>query len=212
MATLYLSCQSLFYQSLNLRNRSSLKKVKTVKTLKTTSINFVPRSIEFSNNGILDSLTGAPAPKIFFDNLTREISQSRRNSQPIAIVTIKLSSEDTENEIKSKRKIAKKLSATQIAQKNLEFEKLLSLLSNNIKINMRGSDFYSRIAENGFWLCLQGDLLQGISTARRFEKVISEKFLTLSGKTNLEFSASEWIRDQDVNQWIAEIDRQYFTN
>jgi GGDEF domain-containing protein len=192
----------------------TVKKVKTVKTVKTTSIGFVPRPIEFSNNGILDSLTGAPAPKIFFDNLTREISQSRRNSQPIAIVTIKLSSEnfESENEIKSNRKKAKKLSNTQIAQRDLEFEKLLALLSNNIKTNMRGSDFYSRIAENGFWLCLQGDLVQGNSTARRFEKVISEKFIKSSGKANLEFSASEWIRDQDVNQWIAEIDRQYFTN
>jgi GGDEF domain-containing protein len=174
-----------------------------VRKVKTTGSNFVPRSIEFFNNGTLDSLTGAPAPKLFFDNLTREISQSRRNSQPIAIVTIKLLSENTEVKVTSKSKIA---------QRNLEFEKLLSLLSNNIKINMRGSDFYSRIAENGFWLCLHGDLEQGKIAARRFEKVISEKFSASNVTAHLEFTSSEWIRDQDVNQWIAELDRQYFTN
>ena len=186
--------------------------MKTVKMVKTTSINFVPRSIEFSNNGILDSLTGAPAPKLFFDNLAREISQSRRNSQPVAIVTIKLLSENTESAINSKSKLAKKLSTNQIAKRDLEFEKLLALLSNNIKINMRGSDFYSRIAENGFWLCLQGDLAQASSTARRFEKVISEKFSASNVKAQLEFSSSGWTRDHDVNKWIAEIDRQYFAN
>jgi hypothetical protein len=77
---------------------------------------------------------------------------------------------------------------------------------------MRGSDFYSRIAENGFWLCLQGDLVQAISTAKRFEAIISQKFMTTNVKAHLEFSSSEWTRDQDINKWISEIDQRYFAS
>ena len=180
--------------------------------MKTTSSNFEIEAIEFSNNGILDSLTGAPAPKLFFDNLAREISQSRRSSQPIAIVAIKLLSENAESRITNKSKRAKKPSSNQISQRDLEFEKLLAQLNNNIKSNMRGSDFYSRIAENGFWLCLRGDLAQAISTATRFEEIISQKFITTNVKAHLEFFSSEWTRDQDINNWITEIDRQYFAS
>jgi hypothetical protein len=162
-------------------------------------------AIEFSNNGIFDSLTGAPAPKLFFDNVAREISQSRRNSQSISIMTIKLLPE-----VKDVKRV-KKPSIKNTQQKNLEFEKLLAQVSNNIKINMRGSDFYSRIAENGFWLCLQGDLDQAVSAAQRFEKVISEKLIDSSGKAHLEFSSNEWKSNLDLNNWISEVDRQYFT-
>ena len=45
--------------------------------------------VEFSNNGVTDSLTGAPAPRNFFENLAREISKSRRKYQPLAIMTFK---------------------------------------------------------------------------------------------------------------------------
>lgn len=45
--------------------------------------------VEFSNNGVTDSLTGAPAPRNFFANLAREISKSRRKYQPLAIITFK---------------------------------------------------------------------------------------------------------------------------
>jgi GGDEF domain-containing protein len=132
--------------------------------LKTSSRNNLPDAIEFSNNGVSDSLTGAPAPKTFFDNLAREISQSRRNSQSIAIVTIKLL-EKNEEAAQPKN----------LKSSNLLFEKQLALVSNTIKTNMRGGDFYSRMAENGFWLCLQGNLGEANSTAERFKAKISDK-------------------------------------
>jgi GGDEF domain-containing protein len=170
------------------------------------SSNFAHGAIEFSNNGVLDSLTGAPAPKTFFDNLAREISQSRRRTNPIAIVTIKLLPKDYDI------KKIQKITTQQASQRDLDFEKLLVLLSNKIKTNMRGGDFYSRVAENGFWLCLQGDLSQATSTAKRFEEIISEKFITLNVKAHVEFSVSEWNSNLDMNKWIAEIDREYFAS
>jgi GGDEF domain-containing protein len=169
--------------------------------LKTSSRNNLPDAIEFSNNGVSDSLTGAPAPKTFFDNLAREISQSRRNSQSIAIVTIKLLQKNEEaaqpNNLKSS---------------NLLFEKQLALLSNTIKTNMRGGDFYSRMAENGFWLCLQGNLGEANSTAERFKAKISDKLNQLNVEAQLEFAASEWKPNLDSNSWIEEIDKKYFSS
>ena len=172
--------------------------------MKTMNGNSLPRAIEFSNNGVSDSLTGAPAPKTFFDNLAREISQSQRNSQTISIVTMKLL---------PKYRDAKKLKITlpkYSDQSNLEFEKDLSITSNCIKSNMRGGDFYSRLAENGFWLCIQGNLEEATRAANRIDVKITERLKNLSGDSRIEFTFSEWARNCDVNNWIKEVDTQFF--
>lgn len=173
--------------------------------LKTMNGNNIPRAIEFSNNGVSDSLTGAPAPKTFFDNLAREISQSQRNSQSISIVTMKLLPENRD---------LKKLKTPPPQypnQSNLEFEKDLSLISNCIKSNMRGGDFYSRLAENGFWLCVQGNLEEARRATERIDAKISEKLKDLSGGARMEFTFSEWTKSRKLKKWIDEIDIQFFS-
>jgi GGDEF domain-containing protein len=162
------------------------------------------RAIEFSNNGVSDSLTGAPAPKIFFDNLTREISKSKRKRQSISIVTIKLLPE--ENQIKT----TKKPNIQLLKQKNQKYEKQLALISGCIKSNMRGSDFYSRIAENGFWICVQGDLEEAMKAADRMQGKIAIRFVDLSYEAQIKISFNEWARNLDTNNWIDEIDSQFF--
>ncbi|MEJ6627427.1 MAG: hypothetical protein QNL32_06305 [Actinomycetes bacterium] len=214
---------------------SSYRKIENSRTIKyrageklrTFDTNTLARDIEFSNNGVSDSLTGAPAPKIFFDNLARDISQSRRKSQAISIITMKLLPEKSiikeGKEVKEKIEIEKvetlasqssNTSRAGITNKvgitNLEFEKGLVIISNCIKNNMRGSDFYSRLAENGFWLCLQGDLEEAARAAERFEAKISQKFTDLEGRARIEFDTSEWKENLDANNWIHEIDQQYF--
>jgi GGDEF domain-containing protein len=163
--------------------------------LKTSNSKDDSRVIEFSNNGVSDSLTGAPAPKLFFENLAREISQSQRKYQSISIVTMKLLPE-----ISDTNKL-----------KNIKFEKNLSLLSNCIKSNMRGGDFYGRLAENGFWLCIQGELEEATRAAERIEAKFSEKLKDINTGAQTEFTFSEWIRNCDVNSWIKEIDTQFFS-
>ena len=183
-----------------------MKPLKPLKPLKSSDRNLSSRSIEFQNNGVSDSLTGAPAPKIFFDNLAREISKSLRKSQSISIITIKLLPEGSDF------KKSKKLTIQNKNQNNQKFEKNLALVNNCIKSNMRGSDFYSRIAENGFWLCVQGDLEEAMRAGMRINQKLEEKLRGISDKAKIEKSFSEWSGNQDVKNWIDEIDLQFFLN
>ncbi len=162
--------------------------------MKNSSKDFLLPQIEFSNNGVSDSLTGAPAPKLFIENLTREISQSRRRSQELSIVTIKLLPETMS--------IAK--------AKNLEFEKKLVVINKEIKSNIRSGEFYSRIAENGFWIFMQGDAGQATLAAQRFEKKISLNLKNAFSSSHLDFSVSQWSRNLEAIDWIQEIDFAYF--
>jgi GGDEF domain-containing protein len=184
--------------------------------LKTSSSSNLPNAIEFSNNGVSDSLTGAPAPKIFFDNLAREISQSRRRPQSIAIITIKLLQENEEakplKNSKQNNTTVKDLKLKDLKSTNLFFEKQLAIVSNTIKTNMRGGDFYSRIAEDGFWLCLQGNLAEANSTAERFEAKILDKLKQPNRKVRVQVTSTEWSANLDSNFWIEEIDQKYFSS
>ena len=75
---------------------------------------------------------------------------------------------------------------------------------------MRGGDFYSRLAENGFWLCIQGNLEEATKAANRIDVKITERLKNLSGDSRIEFTFSEWARNCDVNNWIKEVDTQFF--
>ena len=159
------------------------------------------RKIEFSNNGMSDSLTGVPAPKLFLDNITREISKSKRKPQAISIITIKLLPAGV---------ITGKKSKSNIESEVTEFEKDLLAMSKIIKSNMRSSDFYSRLAENGFWLCIQGDLVESEKIVLRLSSKLSESRARSISEKRIDFAIYEWNSAQDVNAMIKEIDLKYF--
>ncbi len=159
------------------------------------------RKIEFSNNGISDSLTGAPSPKLFMDNLTREISKSKRKPQPISIMTVKLLPAKTINTKKVK---------SNIGCETTEFEEDLLGISNTIKSNMRSGDFYSRVAENGFWLCIQGDLIESEKIVLRLSSKLPKSRSHPISENRIVFAVYEWNSAQDVNAMIKEIDLNYF--
>ena len=164
---------------------------------KTSTANNFPNSVEFFNNGVSDSLTGAPAPKAFFDNLIRDVSNSQRKSQPLSIITVKL--------------LPIKVAGKSIGKGNLDIRNRLVLISNCIKSNMRGGDFYARMAENGFWVCIQGNLAEAAKASERLERRIIEKVKSLDSETRVEISMSEWQKGFAVKNWIDEVDLQYFS-
>lgn len=164
--------------------------------------------VEFSNNGLLDSLTGTPAPKTFLDNLDREISKSKRKFQAISIITLKLLPESSRDSIS-------------------KYEKGLVAIGQSLKSDLRSGDFYSRFAENGFWLCLQGDLVEAKKAADRFLVSISKiksfetkpkgllpdgQVLPLPKGPQIAISIKEWDGKSNSAEWIQEIDLCFFTD
>lgn len=174
------------------------------------------RKIEFSNNGVLDSLTGAPAPKVFFDNLAREISKSRRKFQAISVITVKLGLDGN----KSKSSKASDNSSDSVQAKSitsikeskvLNFEKDLVKINRLIKSNMRSGDFYSRIPEDGFWICLQGDFSEAGKATERLLLKISEYPAHPIDSMRIKCSNHQWDNSLDINALIHEIDLAYFS-
>lgn len=203
--------------------------------------------IEFSNNGLTDSLTGTIAPRIFFTNLTRELARSKRKFQPISIMTIRLmelernqskpamqnipsakignngtmaeSNLASGNKVLSKKVVApsnkilsKKVvapSKTDIQNKRKQdsiFEKQLIAISKTLKSTIRSSDFFSRIAENGFWICLSADKEEVDKSMVRIANNLEGKFKGVS----LEIWTQEWDGKLDQSNWIQNIDREFF--
>jgi len=192
--------------------------------------------VEFSNNGALDSLTGAPAPKVFFDNLAREISKSKRKFQPISIVMVQVLPDFALAPEKvlgtSSKALTKKVQIetkkVQIETKKVQNEKYINLLGSAyekelilvgrcLKSNMRGGDFYSRIADNGFWICLQGDAIDAQKAANRFALKISEannldKDHLMVENQRAKFVICEWDGSVNEAEWIQKIDLLYFSS
>lgn len=182
------------------------------------------RKIEFSNNGVLDSLTGAPAPKVFFDNLAREISKSRRKFQAISVITVKLgldgnkrksskASDNSSDSIQAKSITLGKenFNALDKESKVLNFEKDLVKINRLIKSNMRSGDFYSRIPEDGFWICLQGDFSEAGKATERLLLKISEYPAHPIDSMRIKCSNHQWDNSLDINALIHEIDLAYFS-
>ena len=185
--------------------------------------------VEFSNNGALDSLTGAPAPKVFFDNLAREISKSKRKFQPISIVMVQVLPDFTlapdKVLVESSKALTKKvqIETKKVQNKNninirgSAYEKELILVGRCLKSNMRGGDFYSRIADNGFWICLQGDVIDAQKAANRFALKISEaknldKDHLKVENQRVKFVICEWDGSVNEAEWIQKIDLLYFSS
>lgn len=191
--------------------------------------------IEFSNNGLTDSLTGTIAPRIFFTNLTRELARSKRKFQPISIMTIRLmelernqskpamqnipsakignngtmaeSNLAPSNKILSKKVVAPSKTDIQNKRKlDSIFEKQLIAISKTLKSTIRSSDFFSRIAENGFWICLSADKEEVDKSMVRIANNLEGKFKGVS----LEIWTQEWDGKLDQSNWIQNIDREFF--
>ena len=149
--------------------------------------------VEFSNNGLIDSLTGAPAPRNFFENLEREISKSQRLYQPLAIMTFKYLTTASEG----------------------DSEKELIELGRSIKKNMRKGDFYSRIAQDGFWVCIHANENESADSKKRFSKALlnvfnQEKSKATFSKSKVEISINLWSPEMSKAAWIRAIDLSYF--
>ena len=98
--------------------------------------------VEFRNNGILDSLTRAPAPSIFYSFLEREISIKAREDFNISIVTLRLT--------------------------GISDDRQLMIGHAGLLRTLRKGDTYSRVAISGFWILARAGFDEATQAAKRF--------------------------------------------
>lgn len=98
------------------------------------------QTIEFRNNGIVDSLTGSMAPELFYENLRREIAAAHRDQKSLSVVSI----------------VVPQRSVGIEAESEYVFAERLIKIASKIDHGTRADEFFSRISENGFWILIRG--------------------------------------------------------
>ena len=89
-------------------------------------------AVEFGNNGVIDSLTHAPAPAIFLANLQREYSSAQREKRFISILSIAANTHELITDVQ------------------------ITALARTIVKHLRNEEFFSRISETGYWIAVRG--------------------------------------------------------
>lgn len=139
--------------------------------------------IEFGNDGLIDLLTRSMAPSLFYENLKREVAQASRDGRELAVLSIALRPESQP-------------SLTQLQEE-------LIALAFILRTGLRGGDFFGRISEYGFWVCLRGNAS---------EIAVVQERLGLTDRLDLVLATI--LRDGENNEssdeWIARIDRKHF--
>lgn len=138
------------------------------------------RQVEFSNDGVSDSLTLTMSPALFHENLKREISAAKREGRDLALLVIALKPELFES-------VAK-------------FQEALIELSFTLRSGLRGGDFFARISDRGFWVLLRTSELSVDTIVQRLDLVNREE---------LEIYIVARKHD-DHTEWIERIDQIIF--
>ena len=108
--------------------------------------------LEFSNNGLIDSLTHAPAPAVFLSSLSREHAGASRDSRTLSILSIRPTNSSTLTELQ------------------------LISMARTIVSHLRSGEFFSRISEDGYWIAVRGDKS---SASKLSERILGQ---SLKGK------------------------------
>ena len=163
-------------------------------------------SLEFSNNGISDSLTGSNAPSVFIQNLRRAVSTANRKPEPLTILTIRFCEPVVTT--KPQTVSGKIFTETKLLKIQSEMERELLAGSRAISKSLRGGEFFGRMAVAGFWICLHSDLTSAQIAARRFKAAVQEEIPTQI--LNLEVQLFPRPELTAMASWVNEVDEGYF--
>ena len=138
------------------------------------------REIEFRSDGLTDSLTETMSPTLFHEALKREIASAKREERDLAVLSISL---NTAN-----------FSSVTL------FQEALIEIAYALRMGLRGGDFFARISDDGFWILLQTDELNGEVVLKRLDLphhdalqsyIVARKF-------------------EEYSEWIDRIDQIHF--
>lgn len=134
-------------------------------------------SLEFSNDGVRDSLTLSMAPEIFHANLKREIANAQRENRDLVVLSIGL--------------IPERFDSVAQAQESL------IALAHQLEHGLRSGDFYSRIFDWGFWILLRTSELEAVRIYERFE-LSDREDVTAHIVARKKDEYDEWIKKLDL--------------
>ena len=137
--------------------------------------------VEFSNNGIIDLLSGAPSQNAFMKSLRQAHANADRSKSDLTLVTIKIVGE--------------------LYKSSTDLEVALVDLAKLIRKNLRTGDLYTRMSERGYWLLIHGDKLAGLKISERLK---GESIPT----TDIQIHMRE--ESTNLATWIDEVDQSYF--
>jgi GGDEF domain-containing protein len=151
--------------------------------------------VQFGHDGYKDSLTGADAQNIFYQNLHRSLLVRKRSGGVLFMITVKAIAPSRE---------LKAQSPAQINQLR-SYEKLLQDIGKTISKNIRANDFYTRMAVNGFYILASCDIGEESKLVERYKKLFADRSL-------YEVAAHKLIGDLEAMDWLTSVDKEFFTN
>ena len=140
-----------------------------------------PRTLEFRNNGVIDSLTLTMAPALFYENLRRELANAQRQGFPISVVSLTLMDD----------------SGLSGAGRGGDLDSLLVFHSEVSLIE----EVLIRLA---FWWLVHGDFEVA---AMAVDRIVN----TLTPEVALRFHIHPWGHGQSLEDFVAEIDKAQFS-
>lgn len=144
--------------------------------------------IYFENDGQFDLLTGAMAPNRLNQIIEREVNLSKRNSENLAIISVKLD--------------LKTMKSVEINGVVLEIESALIQIHFQIKSLLREIDCIGRVSTNGFWIFIK--LSTSIDSTIIIDRI---KVLT---PDNLIISVITHLKGESQLQWYERVDQEHF--
>ena len=134
------------------------------------------REIEFTNDGLRDSLTLVMSPELFHQNLLREIAAAKRSGWQLVLTSLTLRTDSFET------------AAT--------FHEALIEIAFALTHGVRGEEFFARVSDNGFWLLLRSDSAAVPGILERLKLPHLEE-ISIASVVRDEMNYQEWIQRVD---------------
>ena len=157
--------------------------------------------IEFSSDGVSDSLTDALAPARFHEYLTGELSMANRELRTITLISLRISMDSIRQEPLDSGEKQKPIREVESIHQNLK------LLSTSIRRLLRGGDQIGRISEDGFWILIRGDISAAEIACERFMREVGES--TWREMWRIRYCESEV--GEDIRNLLRRMDQIHFT-
>jgi len=161
-----------------------------------------PRTLEFRNNGVVDSLTLTMAPALFYENLRRELANSQRQGFPISVVSLSLMDQALMEQASAIDVQPNSHSPSPMAVSSIE--EVLIGWAFALQQGIRSDEFFSRISESGFWWLVHGDRAVATLAVDRIAQL-------LAPDPRFDFHIHPWKQGQSFEDLVAELDKAQFS-